>query len=104
MILKDSGFGKMVICGYWQEQGMKTSGSGTTLLASQDVPKLPTPVVPTDASEVVSPFGRNGKQVRSDSELKVSGGLSCVSSKKIGAVHGDPKSPCPTPSPRFCGR
>ena len=99
MILKDSGFGKMVICGYWQEQGMKTSGSGTTLLASQDVPQLPTPVVPTDASEVVSPFGRNGKQVRSNSELKVSGGFLAYQAKKSGLsmvtlnLHVQPRLP-----------
>ena len=51
MILKDSGFGEMVICGYWQEQGMKTPGTGTTLLASPDVPPLPTPIVPTGAAK-----------------------------------------------------
>jgi hypothetical protein len=99
MILKDSGFGKMVICGYWQEQGMKTPVSGTTQLASQEVPPLPTPVVPTDASEVVCPLGRNGNQVKSDSELKASGGFLAYQPKKSGLsmvtlnLHVQPRLP-----------
>ena len=62
---------------------MKTPGNGTTLLASQDAPHCP-PVVPTDASEAVSPFGRNGNQVKSDSELKVSGVFLRINQKNRG--------------------
>jgi len=32
------------------------------------------------------------------------GGVGRLGKKKCGVGNGDPKSPLPTPSPRFCGR